>query len=51
MQTDNWHEYSQSNRTIAFITEQKSLDTARPFQEPNLNITPAALKLDKFQDL
>ena len=26
---------SQSNRTIAFITEQKSLATARPFQEPN----------------
>ena len=36
MQTDQWHNYSQSNRTIAFITEQNSLATARPFQEPNL---------------
>ena len=36
MQTDQWHNYSQSNRTIAFITEQKSLATPRPFQEPNL---------------
>ena len=36
MQTDQWHNYSQSNRTIAFITEQKSLATARPFQELNL---------------
>ena len=37
MQTDQWHNHSQSNRTIAFITEQKSLATACPFQEPNLN--------------
>ena len=36
MQIDQWHNCSQSNRTIAFITEQKSLATACPFQESNL---------------
>ena len=36
MQTDQWHNYSQTNRTIAFINEQKSLAAARPFQKPNL---------------
>ena len=39
MQTDQWHNYSQSNRTIVFITKQKSLATARPFQEPILKAT------------
>ena len=34
MQTDQLHNYSQSNS--AFIIEQKSLGTARLFQEPNL---------------
>ena len=29
----------QSNGTIVFNTEQKSLATARPFQEPNLQDT------------
>ena len=36
MHTDQWHNCSQSNRTIVFNTEQKSLTTARPFQEPIL---------------
>ena len=35
MQTDQWRNYSQSNRTIAFINEQKRLATAHSFQEPN----------------
>ena len=37
MHTDQWHNYSQSNGTIVFNTEQKGPATARPFQEPNLN--------------
>ena len=36
MQTDQCYNYSQSNSTIVFNTEQKSLATARPFQTPNL---------------
>ena len=35
MQNDQWFNYRQSNRPIAFITEQKTLATARPFQELN----------------
>ena len=49
MQTIQWHHYSQSNRTIAFITEQKSLATARPFQEPNLQGNAQKVVRDTYQ--
>ena len=43
MQTDQWYNYSQSNRTTAFIIEQKSLATARPFQVPNLDMSTTTI--------